>query len=279
MSAAIQSQRLTTRDIRARKGGDPVVVLTAYTAPMARLLDPHVDILMVGDSLGMVVYGMDTTLGVTLDMMINHGRAVVRASSRALVVVDMPFGSYQESPAQAFHNAARILAESGAQAVKLEGGQEMAETVAFLVARGIPVMGHVGLTPQSVNTLGGFRAQGRNSDEAQAVVADAVAIDQAGAFSLVVEGTYESVARQLTERVAAPTIGIGASPACDGQVLVVDDLLGMGGELVPRFVKHYAQLAPTIQQAVADYADDVRARRFPALAQCYGVAASDPLKG
>ena len=271
MSAETKSQRLTIRHFAERKGGDPLVVLTAYTAPMARLLDPHVDCLMVGDSVGMVLYGMDTTLGVTLDMMIAHGRAVVRASQSALVVVDMPFGSYQESPELAFRNAARILAETGAQAVKLEGGREMAATIAFLAARGVPVMGHVGLMPQSVNGFGGFRAQGRTDVEEARILTDALAVAEAGAFSIVIEGTYESVARKVTAQIPVPTIGIGASPDCDGQVLVTEDMLGLAGELVPRFVKRFASLDEKVEKAVKTYAHDVRSRAFPTAAQCYGV--------
>jgi len=249
----------------------PLVALTAYTAPIARLLDPVCDVLLVGDSLGMVVYGMETTLAVTLDMMINHGRAVVRSSERACVVVDLPFASYQESPEQAFRSAARVMAETGCAAVKLEGGREMAPTVAFLVERGVPVMGHVGLKPQAVHALGGFRAQGRLDAEAEAIIADARAVAEAGAFSLVVEGTIEPVSRRLTAEVAVPTIGIGASPACDGQVLVIDDVLGLFDDFTPKFVKRYADLRPEIQAAARAYADDVRARRFPADEHCFGV--------
>ncbi|GEO82959.1 3-methyl-2-oxobutanoate hydroxymethyltransferase [Pararhodospirillum oryzae] len=256
-------RRLTVRDIVARKGKDPVVCLTAYTTPIARQLDPHVDILLVGDSLGMVLYGLPTTLGVTLDMMIAHGQAVVRGSTQALVVVDMPFGSTQESPAQAFRNAARVMAETGAGAVKLEGGREMAETIAFLVSRGIPVMGHVGLRPQSVNTQGGFRAQGRDEAEAQGLIDDARAVAEAGAFSMVVEGTVAPVAERMTQAVSVPTIGIGASVACDGQVLVIDDVVGMFMDFTPRFVRRYATLGPQVGEAAAAYAADVRARRFP----------------
>jgi len=258
------ARRLTVRDIKARKGAaEPVVCLTAYTTPMARLLDPHVDMLLVGDSLGMVMYGMPTTLGVTLEMMIAHGQAVMRGSSRALVVVDMPFGSVQESPALAFRHAARMLAETGAAAVKIEGGREMAETIAFLVARGVPVMGHVGLRPQMVHALGGFRAQGRDDAEAESLLDDARAVAEAGAFSMVVEGTVEDVAVQMTETVAVPTIGIGASAACDGQVLVTEDVLGLFTDFTPRFVRRYAALADTVEEAAAAYAADVRARRFP----------------
>ncbi|HEY3910352.1 MAG TPA: 3-methyl-2-oxobutanoate hydroxymethyltransferase [Stellaceae bacterium] len=252
------------------KGGPPIVGLTAYTAPIARLLDPHVDFLLVGDSLGMVVYGFDSTLPVNLEMMVAHGAAVVRATARALVVVDLPFGAYQASPQQAFGSAARIMAETGCAAVKLEGGAEMAETVRFLVRRGVPVMGHVGLMPQSVNTAGGFKVQGRGEEQAGRIASDAAAIAEAGAFSVVIEGTIESVARAITESVPVPTIGIGASPACDGQILVTDDVLGVFTEFTPRFVKRYAELAPLISAAAESYAADVRARRFPGPEHCFG---------
>lgn len=271
MSVATEIKRITVRDIRLRKGGEPVVMLTSYTAPMTRFLDPHVDILLVGDSLGMVVYGMDTTLGVTLDMMIAHGAAVVRSSRRACVIVDMPFGSYQESPRVAFRAAARVMAETGCAGIKLEGGTEMAETIAYLAQRGVPVMGHVGLKPQSVHALGGFRAQGREEAEAAAIMADAVAVAGAGAFSMVVEGTLEPLARRITELIAIPTIGIGASPACDGQVLVTEDMLGLFTEFRPKFVKHFADLGPMVSDAIKTYADDVRTRRFPAPEHCFGV--------
>ncbi|HYC02017.1 MAG TPA: 3-methyl-2-oxobutanoate hydroxymethyltransferase [Azospirillaceae bacterium] len=263
MSATGQIKRVTVPEIAARKGGEPVVVLTAYTVSTARLLDPHVDCLLVGDSLGMVVYGMDSTLGVTLDMMVNHGAAVVRGSSHACVVVDMPFGSYQESPEQAFRNAARVLAETGCAAVKLEGGEEMAPTIDFLVRRGVPVIGHVGLTPQAVNALGGYKARGRSGAEQEKILADSRAVSEAGAFAVVVEGVVEPLARRVTEAIPAVTIGIGASAACDGQVLVSDDLLGLYGAFTPKFVKRYAELGPVVEQAAAAYASDVRARRFP----------------
>jgi 3-methyl-2-oxobutanoate hydroxymethyltransferase len=269
LSAEGLPRRQTATAIRARKGGEPIVCLTAYTAPMARWLDPHVDLLMVGDSLGMVLYGFDSTLPVTLDMMIAHGGAVVRGSERAFVVVDMPFGSYQESPSQGFRSAARVMAESGCGGVKLEGGVEMAETVAFLTSRGIPVMGHVGLTPQSVNSLGGYRSRGHDQAEAARILADAKAIAEAGAFSLVVEGTVEPLARRISEAIAIPTIGIGASPACDGQVLVTDDLLGLFAEFTPKFVKRYAELGEAVASAAASYAADVRARRFPGPEHCF----------
>ena len=270
MSTHTDGPAITVRDIRRHKNATPLVCLTAHSAPMARLLDRHADLLLVGDSLGMVVYGLSSTLGVTLDMMIAHGAAVVRGAKRACVVVDLPFGSYQESPAQAFRNAARVMAETGCAAVKLEGGQEMARTIAFLTARGVPVLGHVGLMPQSVNALGGFRAQGRNDAEVEKIRADAKAVAEAGAFSLVIEGTLERVARRITAEVPVPTIGIGASPACDGQILVTDDLLGLSGERVPRFVKRYATLAEEADQALGAFAEDVRARRFPDPAHCYG---------
>ncbi len=271
MSTEIRTKRLTVRDIRAQKGGVPVVVLTAYTTPMARLLDPNVDVLLVGDSLGMVLYGMETTLGVTLDMMIAHGKAVVRGSSRACVVVDMPFGSYQESPQQAFRNCARVMTETGASAVKLEGGREMAETIRFLSERGIPVMAHIGLKPQSVNSTGGFKTQGRDEESAAIVRADALAVDQAGAFAVVVEGTHEPLARAITMEIAIPTIGIGASPACDGQVLVTEDILGLFSDFKPKFVKRYADLSTLVSQATQDYANEVRARTFPDAAHCFGM--------
>ncbi|MCF8483268.1 MAG: 3-methyl-2-oxobutanoate hydroxymethyltransferase [Rhodospirillum sp.] len=264
-------RRLTVRDIIQRKSADPVVCLTAYTAPMASMLDPHVDLLLVGDSLGMVVYGLPTTHAVTLDMMIAHGQAVVRGSSKAVVVVDMPFGSYQESPQQAFRNAARILSETGAAAVKLEGGVEMAETVAFLTQRGVPVMGHVGLKPQMVHSMGGFRAQGRTEAEAEAVLADGKAIAEAGAFAIVVEGTFETVAARLTREIAVPTIGIGGSPQCDGQVLVTEDVLGLFTEFKPKFVKRFANLADEVDKAVQTYAKEVRAREFPGPEHCFGI--------
>lgn len=271
MSTEVRTKRVTTRDIRARKGAEPLVVLTAYTAPIARLLDPHVDMLLVGDSLGMVVYGMETTLGVTLDMMINHGSAVVRASSRSLVVVDMPFASTQESREQAFRNCARVMAETGCGGIKLEGGREMAETIHFLTQRGIPVMGHVGLKPQSVHAAGGFRAHGRADDEAAAIRADARAVNDAGAFCMVVEGTIEPLARTLTEEVAIPTIGIGASAACDGQVLVIDDVLGLFNDFTPKFVKRYADLSPLVSQAAQEFAREVKARSFPGGEHCFGM--------
>jgi len=261
-------RRLTVPGIAKRKGGEPVVMLTAYTARMAQLLDKHCDMLLVGDSLGQVIYGLDTTVMVTLDMMIAHGAAVVRGSYRSVVIVDLPFGTYEASPEQAFATAARVMKETGAAGVKLECGTAMAETISFLSRRGIPVVAHVGLTPQAVNALGGYGARGRSEAEAAAILADAEAVAAAGAFALVVEGVVESLARRITETVKCPTIGIGASAACDGQVLVVDDMLGMF-ERVPRFVERFDDLAVRIDAAAATYAAAVRERRFPTEKQLY----------
>ena len=265
-------KRLTIPAIRKRKvdgvTAEPIVMLTAYTARQAQLLDTHCDLLLVGDSLGQVIYGLPSSVPVTLEMMAAHGAAVVRGSYHAVVIVDMPFGSYEQSPAQAFASAARLLKETGCAGVKLEGGEVMAETVAFLSARGIPVMGHVGLTPQAVNQLGGYNARGRSEAEAKKIVADAAALDAAGAFAIVVEGVVEPLAVQVTKAVACPTIGIGASAQCDGQVLVIDDMLGMF-ERVPRFVKRYEEIAETISGAAAKYAEEVRARTFPGVEQTY----------
>ena len=261
-------KRLTVPDILARKGDTPLVVLTAYTAPMARILDPLVDILLVGDSLGMVVYGMESTLGVSVEMMARHGRAVAKEAKHALTVVDLPFGSYQESPAQAFATAARIMNETGCQAVKLEGGIEMSDTINFLVERGVPVMGHVGLMPQRVHAMGGYKYQGRNEEGAENILRDAQSVQDAGAFSIVMEGVKESVARDITSKLRVPTIGIGASPACDGQVLVIDDMLGMGG-YIPSFVKSYAHISQVIEQAVKTYGEEVKNRTFPSAEYCF----------
>ena len=269
MSSVSPVRRFTVRDIAGRKGKTPIVSLTAYTAPTARAVDPHCDFVLVGDSLGMVLYGMDTTVTVTLDMMIAHGKAVVCSTRRSLVVIDMPFGSYEESPEVAFRNAARIMAETGCTAVKLEGGTEMATTIRFLVDRGIPVLAHIGLMPQSVNAAGGFRVQGRSEAGAGKVRADAVAGCEAGAFAVVIENTVEALARELTDELPVPTIGIGASPACDGQILVTEDIVGSGTEFTPRFVKRYASLGDELANAVAAYADDVRERRFPAPEHCF----------
>ena len=262
MSLQSAARRLTAPDIRARKGGEPIVSLTSYHAHTARLIDPHVDFILVGDSLGMVMHGMETTVPVTVEMMILQGQAVMRGSSRALVVVDLPFGSYEGSPQQAFATAARVLKETGAGAIKLEGGRRMAETVRFLADRGVPVMGHVGLTPQSINTLGSFKALGRDEASADIIRDDARAIAEAGAFAIVIEAVAEPVARAITEEVAPPTIGIGGSVACDGQILVLEDMLGLS-DRVPRFVKKFADIGPSIGAAVADYAAEVRARSFP----------------
>ncbi|OYX15525.1 MAG: 3-methyl-2-oxobutanoate hydroxymethyltransferase [Rhizobiales bacterium 32-66-8] len=268
MSAQKQEARVTTAHIRARKGGEPIVSLTAYDACTAGLVDRHVDFILVGDSLGMVIHGFGSTLPVSVDLMIAHARAVVGCTSRALVVVDLPFGSYEKSPADAFDTAARILKETGAGAVKLEGGAYMAETVRFLVERGVPVMGHVGLTPQAINGLGSFAARGRSEAEADGIVADACAIAKAGAFAIVLEAVVEPLARRITEQVDTPTIGIGGSSACDGQVLVLQDMLGFH-DRVPKFVKKYANLASEIDKAVATYAAEVKARTFPDTAHTY----------
>lgn len=268
MSIQAEARRVTAPEIRARKGGEPIVSLTSYHAHTAQLLDRHVDLILVGDSLGMVMHGLETTVPVTVDMMIVHGRAVVRGTKQALIVVDLPFGSYEASPVEAFHTAARILKETGAGAVKLEGGRRMAETVRFLVDRGVPVMGHVGLTPQAINTLGSFKARGRDDAEAEEILADAHAVSEAGAFSIVLEAIAEPLARRITQEVATPTIGIGGSPACDGQILVLEDMLGLA-PWVPKFVKRYAELGPAIEAAVSTYAQEVRARTFPAAEHVY----------
>ncbi len=265
-------KRLTIPAIRRRKvdgvTAEPIVMLTAYTARQAQLLDAHCDLLLVGDSLGQVIYGLPSSVPVTLDMMAAHGAAVVRGSYHAAVVVDMPFGAYEASPEQAFASASRLLKETGCAAIKLEGGAAMAETVAFLTQRGIPVMGHVGLTPQAVNVLGGYNARGRSDAEAQKIVSDAKALDDAGAFAVVVEGVVEPIAIAVTEAIKCPTIGIGASARCDGQVLVTEDMLGMF-ERVPRFVKRYENIADTISAAAARYAEEVRERSFPGIDQTY----------
>lgn len=262
MSVQNSIRRLTAPDIRARKGGEPIVCLTSYHAHTARIADAHCDVILVGDSLGMVMHGLESTVPVTLDMMIVQGRAVMRGSERALVVVDMPFGSYEASKEQAFASAARVLKETGCGAIKLEGGKRMAETIRFLVERGVPVMAHVGLTPQAINVLGSFRAQGREEADWQRIEADTIAVAEAGAFSVVIEAVAEPLARKLTEAVPIPTIGIGASVTCDGQVLVMEDMLGLTPR-VPKFVKRFGDLGPGIEKAIADYAAEVRARTFP----------------
>ena len=269
MSKAVRTKSITPSEIASRKGGEPIVCLTAYTTPMAKLIDGDVDLMLVGDSLGMVVYGLPSTVGVTLDMMVAHGQAVMRGATRSCVVVDLPFGSYEASPEEAFRAAARVMAETGCAAVKLEGGRAMAETVRFLTARGIPVLGHVGLTPQSVNVLGGYKVRGRSREEAERIIADGIAIAEAGAFGIVVEKTIEPVARDLTSRIQVPTIGIGGSPACDGQILVTEDIVGMFPDFKPKFVKRYADLGEGLQGAVRAYAAEVRSRTFPGPEHCF----------
>jgi 3-methyl-2-oxobutanoate hydroxymethyltransferase len=272
MSAQEQIKRLTAPDIRARKGGEPIVCLTSYHAHTARLLDRHCDLILVGDSLGMVMHGLETTVPVTLDMMILQGLAVMRGSKHALVVVDMPFGSYEASREQAFMSAAPVMKETGCGAIKLEGGRRMAETIAFLVERGVPVMGHIGLTPQSINTIGSFRAQGREEAHWGPIEDDARAVADAGAFSVVIEAVAEPLARRIAGSVAIPTIGIGGSVACDGQILVLEDMLGLSPR-VPKFVRRYGELAHSIESAVAGYAADVRARAFPGPEHVYPMRA------
>ncbi|WP_106746547.1 3-methyl-2-oxobutanoate hydroxymethyltransferase [Yoonia maritima] len=263
MSATAKKRAPLPDDIRAAKGGAPLVSLTAYTTPMAQMMDEHCDFVLVGDSVGMVLHGLPSTLGVTMEMMIMHAQAVARGLKSAMMVVDMPFGSYEESPQQAFRNAARLMSETGAGAVKLEGGVVMAETIAFLVSRGIPVMAHIGLTPQSVNTLGGYKVQGRG-DERDALIADARAITDAGAFAVVLEKVPATLADEITADIAIPTIGIGAGAGCDGQILVVDDMLGLFTAFKAKFVKRYAHLGDDGAAAIANYAEEVRARTFPA---------------
>ena len=270
MSVQAAIRRKTAPDIRARKAGEPIVMLTSYHAHTAALVDKHCDVILVGDSLGNVMHGYETTVPVTLEMMILQGRAVMRGSQLALVVVDMPFGSYEASKEQAFHSAVRILKETQCGAVKLEGGERMAETVAFLTQRGIPVMGHIGLTPQSINTLGSFRAQGREEGSWEPIENDARAISEAGAFSIVIEAVAEPLARKITEKIAAATIGIGASAACDGQVLVLEDMLGLSPR-TPKFVRRYGDLGPAIEAAIRGYAADVRSRNFPGPEHVYGM--------
>ena len=261
-------KRLTVPRIRQRKGGEPLVMLTAYTVRMAQIMDPHCDMLLVGDSLGQVIYGLPHTVAVTMEMMAAHGAAVVRGSYHAAVIVDMPFGSYEASPELAFTNAARLLKETGAAGVKLEGGKVMAPTVEFLTARGIPVMAHVGLTPQAVNILGGYGVRGKGDAEAKSIVEDAIALSKAGAFAMVIEGVMEPIAIEITQKVACPTIGIGASAQCDGQVLVTEDMLGLF-ERTPKFVKRFGAMAEMVEGAVAQYAQDVRSRAFPGPEQIY----------
>jgi 3-methyl-2-oxobutanoate hydroxymethyltransferase len=261
-------RRVTASDIAARKGRAPIVCLTAYSAPMAEILDAHCDLLLVGDSVGMVVHGLPNTVGVTLEMMILHGQAVMRGARKAMVVVDMPFGSYEGDPDVAYANAVRILKETGCQAVKVESGPTVPQTIAYLTQRGVPVMGHVGLRPQAVNIEGGFKAKGRTRDERERVMAEAKAAAEAGAFCVVVEGVAESLAGEISRAIDAPTIGIGASAECDGQILVVDDMLGLF-DWTPKFVRRYADLRAEIERAADAFAQDVRARRFPAATETY----------
>ncbi|MBZ0124633.1 MAG: 3-methyl-2-oxobutanoate hydroxymethyltransferase [Roseovarius sp.] len=277
MSMQQDVRRLTAPDLRARKGGEPIVSLTAYHAHTARLADKYCDFLLVGDSLGMVMHGLETTVPVTLDMMILQGLAVIRGSQRALVVVDMPFGTYEASKEQAFLSAARVMKETGCGAIKLEGGRRMADTIRFLVERGVPVMGHIGLTPQSINTIGSFRAQGREEKDWGPIEDDARAVADAGAFSMVIEAVAEPLARRITRAVAVPTIGIGASPACDGQILVLEDMLGLSPR-VPKFVRRFGELGPAIERAIAGYAGEVRARTFPGPEHVYGMKAAKDRK-
>jgi len=259
---------MTAPQITARKGAEPIVCLTAYTAPVAAILDEVCDLLLVGDSVGMVVHGLPNTVGVTLEMMILHGQAVMRASHKALVAIDMPFGAYEGAPETAYANAVRILKETGAQAVKVESGPTVAETIAYLTRRGVPVMGHVGLRPQAVLTDGAFKAKGRDGADHAGVIAEAKAAAAAGAFCVVVEGVAEALARQITAAIDVPTIGIGASAGCDGQILVTDDMLGLF-DWTPKFVRRYADLKGEIGRAARAYADDVRSGAFPALAETY----------
>lgn len=263
MSATAHKTAPLPDDIRSMKGGTPIVSLTAYTTPMAQMMDGICDFVLVGDSVGMVLHGLPSTLGVTMQMMQMHGRAVARGLTRSMLVIDMPFGSYEESPRQAFRNAARLMRETGCAAVKLEGGAHMADTIAFLVARGVPVMAHIGLTPQSINTLGGYKVQGREGG-ADRLRADAQAVSAAGAFCVVLEKVPAALAEDITRTIAIPTIGIGASPACDGQILVVDDMLGLFTAFKPKFVKRFGSLGEEAKAAIGMYADEVRARRFPA---------------
>jgi 3-methyl-2-oxobutanoate hydroxymethyltransferase len=266
----VPRKRITAPEIAARKGGEPIVSLTSYHAHTAAIADPFVDFLLVGDSLGMVMHGYESTVPVPLDLMIMHGRAVVRGARRALVVVDMPFGSYEESPAVAFRNAAHVMKETGCGAVKIEGGRRMAETIRFLTERGIPVMAHIGLTPQSINVLGGFKTQGRVRDEWAAIEEDARVVAEAGAFAIVLEAMAEELARKITAAIPIPTIGIGASAACDGQILVMEDMLGLSPR-VPKFVKAFGRVGEAIRAAIQAYAAEVRSRSFPAPEHTYAL--------
>ena len=270
MPAQAPIKRITAPEIGARKGGSPIVSLTAYHAHTAAIADKYVDFLLVGDSLGMVMHGFESTLPVPLDLMIMHGRAVMRGAKRALVVVDMPFGSYEEGPSQAFHNAAKVIKETQCGAIKIEGGRRMAETIRFLTERGIPVMAHIGLTPQSINMLGGFKTQGRTRGQWAAIEEDALLVAEAGAFAVVLEALAEPLAAKITKAIPIPTIGIGASAACDGQILVMEDMLGLSPR-VPKFVKEFGEVGQAIEKAIRSYAEEVRARNFPAPGNTYEV--------
>ncbi len=266
-----ETQRISVSQIQAQKGGPPLVCLTAYSKPMAQWLDPYSDLLLVGDSLAMVIYGLETTRGVSLDAMINHGAAVMRGSTRACIIVDLPHGTYEDSPEQALASAKRVMEEAGVQGVKLEGGTDMQATIRLLVDNGIPVLGHIGLLPQKAESRGGFKIQGKDDEGWKRVMDDAKAVAEAGAFAMVIEGTIEALAREITDIVPVPTIGIGASPACDGQILVTEDALGLFSDFTPKFVKRYAELGQEVELAVKAYADDVKAGAFPGLEHCFGV--------
>lgn len=275
MSVHSQARRISVPQLMAYKGQKKIAALTAYMAPFARLLDDALDMILIGDSTAMVGYGLPNTLSITADQLAAHAAAVVRSTSHACIIVDMPFGSYQESPQQAFSNAARVLAASGADGVKMEGGAALAATTRFLVDRGIPVLAHVGLMPQYVNTMGGFKAQGMTDESAELIVQDALAHEQAGAFGVVLEGVAEALGRRITESLAIPVIGIGASPACDGQILVTEDILGLSGSRIPKFARQYADVGALIRSTVEQYAKDVRDGTFPAMENCFGVKKSD----
>ena len=265
----------TIEQIKAHKNqAEPLVCLTAYTARVAQILDPHCDLLLVGDSMGMVLYGIENTRGVTLDMIINHGKAVVGGAEQACVIVDMPFGTYEDSPEQALENARRVMDETGAQGVKIEGGEAFASTVRLLIENDIPVVGHIGLMPQSVTEASGFKVQGKTDGSVEQLLEDAKALEEAGASAIVIEATVEDVSTLITQAISIPTIGIGASAACDGQILVTEDMVGITGKHVPKFVKQYANVSEIIENAVADYAKDVRSRAFPGDAQTYKKKAS-----
>lgn len=270
-----ETSRISAEDIRARKNGVPLVCLTAYDTPMAKRVDAQCDLVLVGDSLAMVIYGLETTRGVTLDIMIAHGQAVMRGCQRACVVVDLPHGTYEDGPAQGVASARRVIDETGCQAIKLEGGEDMAETVGAIVDAGIPVLGHIGLLPQKAENRGGFKIQGKDDEGARQVMRDAHAISEAGAFATVIEGTVEAVARDVTEQISIPTVGIGASPACNGQILVTHDLVGLYADFTPKFVKKYADVGRVIEDAIGDYANDVRDGKFPTFDHCFGVQKTD----